>query len=216
MSINKELRQIPSLSGPFTHFNVNDVPDNPYELFLTWLRQAIDSQIKEPHAMVLSTVDPDGFPDARTLILKRIDSDGWYFASSATGRKGQQLLARPQAALTFYWPILGKQVRIRGIVNNMGKDASAEDFLARSDIARAGALMDRQSDVLHHPNELARSLEIHMEQLNQNPYMIADAWTLYCVAPTEVEFWQADENRQHQRLRYVVDGERWRRELLWP
>ncbi|OMF48556.1 pyridoxine/pyridoxamine 5'-phosphate oxidase [Paenibacillus peoriae] len=117
---NDLLRSLESLSGPFPSFDVNMLPETPGELFLQWLNLAIENGVKEPHAMTLSTVDANGYPDARVLILKNVVNDTFYFASSSESRKGQQLKRNPQAAITFYWPMLGRQIRLRGMVEDRG------------------------------------------------------------------------------------------------
>ncbi|MGG4499193.1 pyridoxine/pyridoxamine 5'-phosphate oxidase [Brevibacillus reuszeri] len=139
------LKSLQSLSGPFPLFDLNLLPENPGELFLQWLNVAIEKGVKEPHAMTLSTVDADGYPDARVLILKNVVDDTFYFASSFESRKGQQLKRNPKAALTFYWPALGRQIRLRGTVEDMGDEAGAADFRERSVEARVVALTGNQS-----------------------------------------------------------------------
>ena len=99
------------------------------ELFARWLQEAIELKIPEPHAMTLSTVDQDHMPDARVLILKDIDQDGWHFASGNTSGKGLQLAKTPKAALTFYWKELGRSVRVRGSVKDLGPERGKLDFL---------------------------------------------------------------------------------------
>ena len=115
---------------------------------MDWLLAAIGQGVPEPAAMTLSTVDAEGRPSARVLILKNVDEAGWQFASSSTSRKGLELAERPAAALTFYWVPMARQVRISGTVASVDPDDSARDFLARSDSARAAALMGRQSQPL--------------------------------------------------------------------
>lgn len=216
MSIAKTLRNLKSLAGPFFEFNMNDVPEFPHELFVEWLNLAIDQGIKEPHAMTISTVDSDGFPDARVLILKNINDQGWYFASSSKARKGEQIKLQPKVSLTFYWPLLGRQVRIRGTALDTGRESSAKDFLARSATARAGALIERQSDVMASHDEFEEALATQLKKIEHDPNVVSPSWTLYCVEAEEVEFWQADVDRIHKRLRYRLEEEHWIREILWP
>src|SRR3954447_9715771 len=106
------LRSLPALVGSPPPFDPANAPDTPAELYMIWLRLAIAAGVKEPHVMVLSTVDDQGIPDARTLILKDVDESGFAFASSAISIKGRQLSGSPVAALTSYWPVLGRQVRL--------------------------------------------------------------------------------------------------------
>ena len=166
--------------------------------------------------MVLSTVDPHGRPDARALILKDVDERGWWFASSADSPKGIQLAKHASAALTFYWPTLGRQVRVRGLVGVAEPEQSARDFLARAPGGRAEALVGRQSQPLRDRAELRAALEDAKARIAADPALVAAAWTRYVVQPGEVQFFQGNADRQHVRVRYETGEEGWERTLLWP
>jgi pyridoxamine 5'-phosphate oxidase len=215
-SIRDTLRSLKVLHGPFLAFDVGDAPDEPSELFRQWLDIAIAEGVPEPHAMVLSTADASGFPDARVLILKNVDREGFHFAVSAASRKGRQLSERPQAALTFYWQKLARQVRVRGVVVDLGSDAGAADFLARPESSRAAAMLARQSDVLMNAETLDVELGASLRRIQAEPELISDRWRLYAVRPDEVEFWQGAANRRHERLRYRRCDDCFIRERLWP
>lgn len=215
-SIRSVLRELPSLAGPLSTFDPDDVPSDPAVLFADWLRSAIEAGVVEPHAMTLSTVDPRGRPSARVLILKDLDAAGWQFASSASSRKGKELANSPWASLTFYWAALGRQVRVRGAVAPVSADASARDFLARSPGARAVALGARQSERLGNRRELDDELAHAASRIESEPGTVSAEWTLYAVDADEVEFWQADQERRHIRLSYTRSGSDWTRGLLWP
>jgi pyridoxamine 5'-phosphate oxidase len=213
--IRKIIRQSKTLVGPFPSFNVYDIPDYPHELFFEWFKEAVDKGEHEPHAMTLSTADHNGFPDARVLSMKNIDQHGWYFASSSQSEKGKQISVNPNAALSFYWPLIGRQVRIRGKVVEMNKDLSARDFLHRGRLARAIALVGKQSSILNEQSEIEEAINHEMEKIKYNPNIIYPYWVLYRVCPIEVEFWQADENRKHTRVKYMLEGDNWKKNLLW-
>lgn len=132
------LRAQPALSGRSPSLDVDALPDDPVVLFLDWLATAIDGGVDEPHAMTLATVDPDGLPDARTLILKDVDERGWAFASQRSSRKALQLAAQPMAALNFWWQPQMRAVRVRGAVVEASAAESAADLAARSAASRAG------------------------------------------------------------------------------
>lgn len=216
IDINEQLEKLVSLKGPFASFMLNEVPETPDKLFISWLQDAIKQGIQEPYAMTLSTIDAQENPDARILILKRIDERGWYFATSRAGKKGRQIQRQPRATLTFYWPPLGRQIRIRGIVTEMGPEESAIDFLRRSDVARAVAMTERQSMRLTSLSELDIAIAQQHQKLKQQPDIVAPSWTLYCLQANEVEFWQASTDRIHQRLLYVLQNDFWKKHLLWP
>lgn len=186
-----------------------------HTLFLKWYQEALEYGIHEPHSMTLSTVGVDGTPDARILILKDVDAAGWYFASSANSMKGIQLNNNPGVSLTFYWSMIGKQVRIRGTATPMDRERSAEDFLNRGTVARAIALIDKQSSILEQQHDFHAALTEQLDRLRRDPAIISSSWTLYRVKAYEVEFWQADQERKHTRLKYQLQDGRWIKTLLW-
>lgn len=210
------LRSLKSLSGPFPPFDVSLLPKSPGELFLEWLNLAVENDVKEPHAMTLSTVDADGCPDARVLILKNVEGDTFYFASSFESRKGRQLKRNPKAALTFYWPQLGRQIRLRGTVRDMGDEAGAADFRQRSAEARAVALTGNQSRELVREEELEHSLAEQRERIGRNPDLITSNWRLYGMNVEDAEFWQGDPGRKHTRIQYYRSEGNWKHRRLWP
>ncbi|MFE5320852.1 pyridoxal 5'-phosphate synthase [Paenibacillus sp. NPDC056579] len=213
--IRENIRALQSLAGPLPAFLIDDAQDDPHELFLEWFQTAIDNGVHEPHSMTLSTIDPDGTPDARVLILKDVDDKGWYFASSSESNKGKQMETNPSVALTFYWSLIGRQVRIRGQAVPMGQELSAKDFLNRGIIARAIALIGKQSAVLDDRYRFDEALKEQMNLLRDNPDIVSPSWTLYRVDASVVEFWQGNKDRKHVRLRYRRNGNRWNKELLW-
>ncbi|WP_329481225.1 pyridoxal 5'-phosphate synthase [Kribbella sp. NBC_01484] len=215
--LRTRLRAVPTLTGTPPPFDPTRAPDSPYELFVDWLLTAVDRQIPEPCAVTLSTVSADGRPNGRVLILKDVTADGLQFASSAASRKGEELAACPYAALTFYWIPLGRQVRVMGSVTPADPVDSARDFLARPTPARAEALAARQSGVLEDPSDLATAYAEQAERLAADPGLVAPNWTLYTLRADEMEFWQADPDRRHLRLRYRLDEpNHWIKERLWP
>jgi len=214
--MRQRLRGLKSLSGPYQPFDTEQAPAEPIALFAEWLQMAIDAGTREPHAMTLSTVDAEGNPDARVLILKNVDEHGWHFAITRMSPKGRQIEHHPRAALTFYWPLLARQVRIRGRVRDMGPDVHAADFLARPLGARAGGLVGRQSDVLAAEHELDDALAVQLERLRNEQNLVAPHWVVHAVEPASVEFWQGSEERRHTRLRYLRAGDGWSIERLWP
>lgn len=210
------LRNLKSLEGPFPKFDSTNVPSNPNELFQEWFHMAIKNEVHEPHSMTLSTINSFGYPDARVLILKDMDEDGWYFASSSNSMKGQQLKMNPNVSLTFYWSLMGRQVRIRGTSLRVEKEKSAKDFLERGKVARAIALLGKQSKVLPDSKVLEESFINQIERMKIEPITIDPHWCLYKVTASEVEFWQGDRERKHIRLLYRMENNEWIKELLWP
>ncbi|TXS77221.1 MULTISPECIES: pyridoxine/pyridoxamine 5'-phosphate oxidase [unclassified Streptomyces] len=199
-------------------FDPAAAPAAPLALFTEWLARAVAAGQTEPHTMSLATVDEDGLPDVRIVMLHGADADGWAFASHTTSRKGRQLGARPYAALDFYWPAQGRQIRLRGPVTAAPPEEGQADLHARSTGALAAALVGRQSEVLGSVEELARASDAAWERAGREPDAVAPTWTLYRLQPEEVEFFQGDARRRHVRLVYrrTGAGTDWRRELLWP
>ncbi|WP_328481287.1 pyridoxal 5'-phosphate synthase [Streptomyces sp. NBC_00377] len=205
----------PAVTG-LPPFAPGAAPAEPLSLFTEWFAEVVAAGEREPHTMTLSTSDEEGLPDARIVMLHGADAGGWVFATHATSRKGRQLAARPYAALTFYWPVLGRQVRVRGPVTSAPSEEAQADLHARSTGALAAALTGRQSEVLTSAEELTRASEAAWEHAHQNPTATSPTWTLYRLRPDEVEFFQGDGARRHARLRYRRAGGSWTREQLWP
>ncbi|MFJ8004332.1 pyridoxine/pyridoxamine 5'-phosphate oxidase [Streptomyces fagopyri] len=197
-------------------FDPAAAPAAPLALFTEWLAQAVAAGQTEPHTMSLATVDEDGLPDVRIVMLHGADADGWAFASHTTSRKGRQLAVRPYAALDFYWPAQGRQIRLRGPVAVAPPEEGQADLHARSTGALAAALVGRQSEVLGSVEELARASDAAWQRAGREPDAAAPTWTLYRLQPEEVEFFQGDARRRHVRLVYRRTGAEWRTELLWP
>ncbi|MEU1872397.1 MULTISPECIES: pyridoxal 5'-phosphate synthase [unclassified Streptomyces] len=192
-------------------------PGDPLELFARWFAEAVAAGEREPHTVSLATADAEGLPDARIVMLHGADADGWAFATHADSRKGRHLAARPYAALVFYWPVLGRQVRLRGPVAVAPAEEARADLHARSTGALAAALTGRQSAELGSPEELARASEAAWERAGREPDAPVASWTLYRLRPDEVEFFQGEARRRHVRLAYRrTDGDAWDRRLLWP
>ncbi|MFG2128789.1 pyridoxal 5'-phosphate synthase [Streptomyces sp. NPDC048751] len=197
-------------------FDPEAAPGEPLPLFTTWFAEAVAAGEREPHTMNLATTDEEGRPDARIVMLHGADTDGWSFATHTTSRKGHQLAAHPYAALTFYWPVLGRQVRLRGPVSVAPAEEAQADLHARSTGALAAALTGRQSEVLGSVAELARASQSAWEHAQAHPTADAPTWTLYRLRPDEAEYFQGDSARRHVRLRYRRAAGAWARELLWP
>jgi pyridoxamine 5'-phosphate oxidase len=216
VTVRDLLRGLPVFDRPLPAFDTESAPEEPSALFLAWLHEAIEAGVSEPHAMTLATVDAEGRPDARVLILKDVDADGWQFATATTSAKGSQLAARPHAALSFHWREQGRQVRVRGAVATADPSISAADFLAKPDGSRIAGLVGRQSAVLEDPGKLALEIEAASHRLADDPFAVAEDHAVYVLTPAEVEFWQGDRQRQHVRLRYSRSKNGWITERLWP
>ena len=189
--------------------------DDPIALF-TMLFERAKGQCPEPDAMVLSTVDPDGRPSARFVLLKEADERGFVFYTNLESRKAKALAAYPHAALTFYWPPQ-TQVRIEGAVERVG-DAEADAYFAtRPRGSQVGAWASAQSSELSSRAELdARIADIEARfagaAVTRPPF-----WSGYRVVPSLLEFWTRDVSRLHERVTFRRASDKtWTRALLYP
>jgi pyridoxamine 5'-phosphate oxidase len=217
VTFRERLRALPTFARPgLPAFDPDAAPPTPHELFVAWMDEAIEADLLAAHAMTLSTAEPSGRVHARTVALKDVTADGWWFASQSSGPKGRDLAANPHAALTFFWPELGRQVKVTGSAAEAGEEASRADFLARPDASRAAGLVNRQSEPLTSQEEYVRAFEEALAAVTADTELAAPDWTAYVLAPTEVEFWQAPDDGPHTRLLYRAEADGWARGLLWP
>ena len=193
-------------------------PDEPFSLFHRWFGEAVKTEQLpvEPNAMTLATVDADGRPHCRVLLLKALDARGFTFFTNYDSAKGEQLAARPFAAMTFFWPSLERQVRIEGRVERVSAEESDAYFQVRPLGSRLGAWASPQSRIIADRGELERLLAETQERfLNTAPHC-PEHWGGYRLLAERIEFWQGRPSRLHDRLNYrLVDGN-WQRERLAP
>lgn len=213
--LRARLRSLPSFPHELPVFDPAGAPAAPHTLFLDWLEEVVEAGVLAPHAATLATVDPTG-PSARVLVLKDVDERGWAVATPADSRPGEAMTASGRAALTFFWPALGRQVRVEGSVRRGDAADAASDFRDRPAEARATALVGRPAPTLSGDDEYAAARAAALARTEADPTLVPDAWALWWVEPGTVEFWQASHDRAHIRLRYRADDGGWVRERLWP
>ena len=193
-------------------------PDEPFSLFHRWFGEAVKTEQLpvEPNAMTLATVDADGRPHCRVLLLKALDERGFTFFSNYDSAKGEQLAARPFAAMTFFWPSLERQVRIEGRVERVSAEESDAYFQVRPLGSRLGAWASPQSRIIADRGELERLLAETQERFHNTAPHCPEHWGGYRLLAERIEFWQGRPSRLHDRLNYrLVDGN-WQRERLAP
>lgn len=190
-------------------------PD-PVDQFGSWFEEA-SAVIDMPEAMALSTVDADGRPDVRMVLLKGADRDGFRFFTNYDGIKAAQMEANPVAALAFNWPELSRQVRVRGEIEKLSATESDEYFASRDRASQVGAWASPQSRPLENREELeARSEDVRAGYGPDDVIPRPPNWGGFLLVPGEIEFWQGRPARLHDRFRYSAEPGGWRVERLAP
>ncbi|GMA24031.1 pyridoxamine 5'-phosphate oxidase [Luteimicrobium album] len=221
--LRERLRALPSFPPDLPRFDPEhdpaDAPADPRTLFVAWLEEALAAGAPTPQAAVLATATADGVVGARTLIVKDVTDDAaWLFATHRTSPKARAAEANPHAAMTFFWPTHGRQVRVSGRVRRLPDDVAAADFSARPEASRAATLVGRQSEPLGSRAELGAAFDASLARVQADPDLVDAAWALYAVDAVRVEFWQAVAGGGAVRWAYERDGvgRPWRAGLLWP
>jgi pyridoxamine 5'-phosphate oxidase len=192
-------------------------PDaDPLDLFRRWYAAAERSGIAHPEAMALGTATPDGVPAVRMVLLKGVDERGFTFFTNYESRKGLELRDNPRAALTFYWAVLERQVRVEGTVSRLTEEESSAYFRSRPRGSRIGAWASRQSDVLETREVLERRVREYEARFSEGEVPLPPFWGGYRVAAAHIEFWQGRVNRLHDRLLFERTATGWTSARLYP
>ena len=181
------------------------------------LAEKIDrSVLPDPTAMALGTVGEDGSPSVRIVLLKGYDERGFVFYTNYDGRKGRELLARPRAALCFFWPAIDIQVRIEGSVVEVADEEADAYFATRHRMSQIGAWASRQSEPLENPGALDKRVSEYERKFEGKVVPRPPHWSGFRVQPERIEFWKGKPNRLHERHLYTRAGTRWKIETLYP
>lgn len=195
-----------------------DLAQDPLVQFDQWFQIATDADIHEPHAMVVSSVGSQGDPSSRHVLLKGVDH-GFVFFTNYTSQKGRELSASPSASICFPWNILARQVRIVGTVEKVTDEESDEYFSTRPRGSQIGAWASHQSEVIAERSVLSSCWAEADEQFEGTEVPRPPHWGGFRVTPREIEFWQGQPSRLHDRFRYSADSAQpsgWRIERLSP
>ena len=192
--------------------------DNPLEVFQKWFHElAASGSADEPNAMAVSTTGLDGYPKTRMVLLKKFTHEGFIFYTNYESEKGRAISADPRVCLSFYWPVLERQVIIKGRAEKVPENISDGYFESRPEGSKLGAIVSRQSEVIPSRELLEEQLRDLERAYEGKEITRPDYWGGYLVRPVSMEFWQGRPNRLHDRIRYtLVDGLDWKMERLSP
>lgn len=193
-------------------------PGEPMPLLHTWLQQAIECEKApvEVNAMFLASVDAQGLPHCRVVLLKGLDERGLLFYSHYQSAKGLELAGNPHAAATFYWPTLERQVRVEGLVEQVTAEESDRYYQSRPLLSRLACWASAQSQVVSGRDELEAALVGCQQRFASEEPSRPPEWGGYRLLPQRVEFWQGRPGRLHDRINYLRQASGWRRERLAP
>jgi pyridoxamine 5'-phosphate oxidase len=192
-----------------------NLSEDPIEQFATWWERAV-VEVPLADAITLATVDADGSPDARMVLLKGFDQRGFRFHTNYESAKGRQLEATGRAAIIAYWRELDRQVRVRGAVERLGEEESDEYFAGRARESQLGAWASPQSQPLTSRRRLDERLHDVVDQFHGGAVPRPPFWGGYLLRPDAIEFWQGQVDRLHDRFRYLRESGGWRMERLGP
>jgi pyridoxamine 5'-phosphate oxidase len=199
-------------SGDFT------AADEPLRLFAAWFEDAKKAEPNDPEAMALATVDADGLPDVRMVLLKSFDERGFVFYTNDGSRKGRELAANAKAGLAFYWKSLRRQVRLRGAVAPVGAAEADAYFASRARSSQIGAWASKQSSPLESRLAFEKAIAFYAAKYAVGPVPRPPFWVGYRLAPVVIEFWHDRPYRLHDRIEFrrAGHGAPWTKTRLYP
>jgi pyridoxamine 5'-phosphate oxidase len=208
--------QAPSGTHEHGPLRREDLDPNPIAQFRVWLAAADGAGVPLANAIALATADASGSPSVRHVLLRGVTDQGFVFFTNHASRKGRELAANPRAAFTVLWRELDRQVCVRGPVAHLPEASSDEYFAGRPRDAQLGAWASRQSEPLADRADLERRLDETAERFDGAEVPRPSFWGGYVLTPDELELWQGQPSRLHDRFRYTRDGHAWKVERLYP
>ena len=197
-----------------SELNVKDLTEEPIILFQQWLSQAI-TYSNDANAFVLSTVNSNGVPSSRVLLLRDATEKGFSFFTNYSSRKSQEIEVNPNVCMNFFWPEMERQVRINGSISRLSEQESDDYFNSRPYESRIGAWCSPQSQVIESREVLENKIQ-ELKKKFPNEVPRPENWGGYTIVPNEIEFWQGRASRLHDRFLYKKEGESWTINRLAP
>jgi len=202
----------------YQKFELNEetVNNDPILQLTAWLNDAIENQKADPTAMVLSTIDREGNPESRVVLLKELKAEGLIFFTNYDSKKGQQITTNPHVSVVFFWPELERQVRIKGKAEKISEEDSESYFLSRPLDSQLGAWASPQSQVIESRQVLDNNYAHFKQHFENQEITKPPHWGGFLIRPAYFEFWQVRSNRLHDRLEYVPAEDSWQIRRLAP
>lgn len=195
----------------------NDLTASPFELFDIWLQNAVDANLADPTAMTIATVDKNGQPSQRIVLLKDVSEKGFVFYTNTGSKKAQDLQQNPKISLHFPWHTLDRQVKVCGVVESLSSIEVAKYFLSRPKQSQVAAWASAQSQPISSKLILMTKFAEAKAKFARGEVPLPSFWGGYRVVPHEIEFWQGGEHRLHDRFVYTKTPEGlWRTQRLMP
>ncbi|MEZ5804088.1 MAG: pyridoxamine 5'-phosphate oxidase [Rhizobiaceae bacterium] len=188
----------------------------PFELFAAWLEDATASEPNDPNAVAVATVDSDGLPDVRMVLLKGFDQAGFVFYTNFESAKGRELLANMKAAMCFHWKSLRRQVRVRGPVEVVSDEEADAYYATRPRGSRIGAWASKQSRPLESRFALEKAVAEYTARYAIGAIPRPSYWSGFRIVPQEIEFWHDRPFRLHDRMKFVRTAGGWDKTRLYP
>jgi pyridoxamine 5'-phosphate oxidase len=193
-----------------------NIRKNPFNQMSLWLSEAIESKSPEPTAMVLSTVDNEGNPDSRVVLLKEISDEGLIFFTNYDSNKGKQIANNQHVSVVFLWHELERQIRIKGKAEKISEEESESYFKSRPIESQLGAWASPQSQIIETRQMLDENYAHYQKLYESHEIIKPPYWGGFLIRPVYFEFWQGRSNRLHDRIEFRLSNQSWSLDRLAP